>query len=151
MSLKETIHQELVEAMKSGNDLKKSALRFLKSKVTEAEKVAGNLELKEEEILKIISTSVKQRTDSIKQFSDAGRHDLVEKEKEELSHIEKFLPSKLSPEVLKEKILEILKDVEVSNVAKVTGQTVGALNKAFPGQIDIDEAKKILADLFTQK
>jgi len=72
-----------------------NAVRMIKSDIKNAE-IAKIGELTEEEIVKVIHSAIKKRKDSIEQFKQAGRNDLVEKEQEELTYLEVYLPKALT-------------------------------------------------------
>jgi uncharacterized protein len=92
MTLSETIQNDLTEAMRAKDELRLSVLRMIKSaiKYKETEKVRP---LDEAESIQILQTLVKQRKESIDQFTKGGRQDLVDKETKELAIIESYLPA----------------------------------------------------------
>jgi len=150
MSLKEQINKDFVEAFKARNDLKKSTLSILKSKITEGEKTQNNSELTDDEVLKIIITLVKQRKQSIVEFEKGGREDLVLREKEELSYLENYLPSQMSEEEIKTEATLIINSLPSGNRNMIIGKTTGMMNKKFPGKFDNKELSKILSELVTE-
>jgi uncharacterized protein YqeY len=92
MSLAERIQKDLTEAMKSKEDLRLSVLRMVKSalKNREIEKIRP---LDEAESLQVLQTLVKQRRESVEQFTKGGRADLADKETREIAIIETYLPA----------------------------------------------------------
>ena len=86
MSLREKIRADLKDSMKSGDSFKRDVLRYLDSAVKNAEIEKNKREegLNNEEIVEVISRSIKQRKDSISQYEKGGRPDLANKEKKEL-------------------------------------------------------------------
>ena len=92
MSLAERIQKDLTEAMKSKQELRLSVLRMVKSalKNKEIEKIRP---LDEAESLQILQTLVKQRKESVEQFTKGGRTDLADKETREIAIIEAYLPA----------------------------------------------------------
>lgn len=92
MSLIERIQKDLVEAMKSKEELRLSVLRMVKSalKNKEIEKIRP---LDEAESLQVLQTLLKQRKESIEQFTRGGRMDLADKETREIAFIEAYLPA----------------------------------------------------------
>jgi uncharacterized protein YqeY len=97
MSLNDTIGADIAAAMKAKNAGRLSALRMLKAAVMNKEVEKGRT-LDDAEVLQVVASLVKQRRDSIDQFSKAGRDDLVEKETQELGVLEHYLPPALSAE-----------------------------------------------------
>jgi uncharacterized protein YqeY len=92
MSLVERIQKDLVEAMKSKEELRLSVLRMVKSalKNKEIEKIRP---LDEAESLQVLQTLMKQRKESVEQFTKGGRMDLADKETREIAIIEAYLPA----------------------------------------------------------
>ena len=107
--LQEQITEQIKEAMLAKDVLKLKTLRsikaaFLNELISKGKKPTDNLS--DEDALSVIKRIAKQHKDSIKQFEDGGRVDLVENEKEELKYIEPFLPKMMSIEDVK-KVAEI--------------------------------------------
>ena len=97
MSLEQTLSADIVTAMKARDATKLTALRMLKSALTNKSIEKGRA-LDSAEELQVVSTLVKQRRDSIEQFSKAGRADLVAKETAEAAVLEEYLPPAATPE-----------------------------------------------------
>lgn len=97
MSLKDKIISDLTEAMKAKDAARLSTLRMVKANLMNRQIEKGG-ELTDEEITKALQSLVKQRRDSIEQYSAAGRTELAEKEAAELAVIETYLPQAASPE-----------------------------------------------------
>jgi len=97
MSLKDKIISDLTEAMKAKDAARLSTLRMVKANLMNRQIEKGG-ELTDDEITKALQSLVKQRRDSIEQYSAAGRTELAEKEAAELAVIETYLPQAASPE-----------------------------------------------------
>src|SRR5512145_3145182 len=97
MSLRETVNAHIATAMKAKDSARLSALRMLKAAIMNKGVEKGH-DLDDGEVLQVISSLVKQRRDSIEQFSKAGRTDLVDKETAEIAVLETYLPPAASPE-----------------------------------------------------
>lgn len=91
MSLNERITSDIAAAMKARDAARLSALRLLKAAVMNRSVEKGR-DLDDAEVLQVVTSLVKQRRDSIEQFSKAGRTDLVEKETGEIAVLEQYLP-----------------------------------------------------------
>jgi uncharacterized protein YqeY len=98
MPLNEQIAADLTAAMKAKDASRLSALRMLKAAVMNKGMVEKGRELEDGEVLQVISSLVKQRRDSIEQFTKAGRTDLVDKETAEIAVLEHYLPPAVSAE-----------------------------------------------------
>jgi uncharacterized protein YqeY len=97
MTLNEQIASSITTAMKAKDAATLSALRMLKAAIMNKGVEKGR-DLDDGEVLQVVATLVKQRRDSIDQFSKAGRTDLVEKENSELAVLEHYLPPAVSAE-----------------------------------------------------
>ena len=126
MSIKDKIVSEMTAAMKAKDANRLSTLRMAKAAVMNEENKRGvGTVLTDEEVLKILQSLVKQRKDSIEQFSANGRTELAEKEKAELAVLEKYLPQAASSE-------EITAAVEsaVTETGATSMKEMGAVMKA---------------------
>ena len=90
-SLREQINASIVHAMKARDTIRLVALRMLKTAITNRGVEKGH-DLDDGEVLQVVGALVKQRRDSIQQFSDAGRKDLADKEAAEIAVLEQYLP-----------------------------------------------------------
>jgi len=124
MSLREQILNDMKEAMKSKAADRLSAIRMLQSAIKYKEIEVRPNEMTEEDALSVVKKLVKQRKDSIEEFSRASRQDLADKEIFELGILEAYLPAQMS----KEKVEAITKEVIASLGAKDMKQ-MGAVIK----------------------
>lgn len=92
MKLADRVNSEITAAMKAQDQRRLSALRMLKAAIMNRGVEKGR-DLEDAEVLQVVSSLVKQRRDSIEQFSKAGRADLVEKETGEIHILEEYLPA----------------------------------------------------------
>ena len=109
MSIFERLDTELKAALKSGDKLKLSVVRMIKASLKNKE-IDKTGELTNEEIISVLSSMVKQRRESIEQYSSAGRTDLAEQEKNELEIVQSYLPRQLSPQEIDSIILSAIKE-----------------------------------------
>lgn len=122
MSLLERLNIDMKQAMKNKEKDKLSVIRMVKSSLQNEAIKLGNSELTEAEELTVLSRELKQRKDSLQEFSNAGREDLVEKIQTEIKFVEAYMPQQLS-------------EAEVSEIVKETIQSVGATSKADMGKV----------------
>jgi uncharacterized protein YqeY len=149
VTIKEQISQDLKEAMKAREQVKvdtlRSALSAMKYKENEVgkEKVLSN-----EEELAVIQKQVKQRNDSIAEFTKAGRQELADKEILERDILIKYLPAQKSPDEIKAIVQGIIDGLPVE------GRNAGAVMKAVmpkvKGLADGNVVKQIVSDLLGQ-
>src|SRR4030095_4726083 len=91
MALNDEVSADIAAAMKARDAARLSALRMLKAAVMNKDVEKGR-DLEDAEVLQVVASLVKQRRDSIEQFTKAGRTDLVEKENGEIAVLEHYLP-----------------------------------------------------------
>jgi uncharacterized protein len=97
MALSDKVNADITAAMKAKDAARLSALRMTKAAIMNRVVEKGH-DLDDSEVLQVLSALVKQRRDSIEQFSKAGRTDLVDKETAEIAVLEEYLPPAASPE-----------------------------------------------------
>lgn len=145
MSLRETINQDLKEAMKAKDVKKRDALRLLTSAFKQIE-VDERKELTDEDVTKIIISQVKRRNDSAAQYKEANREDLMQIELDEIAFYEVYLPKQLSDDELQNALKDIITKVGASSM-KDMGKVMGTASKELAGQADgkrINECVKTL-------
>ncbi len=115
MSLKEQLVNDLTDALRQGDDTRKSTIRMLMSAIN-MEEVAGTQrhELGEDEALKVVAKQVKQRRDSIEEFKKAGRDDLAEKEAAEMKVLQAYMPEQASREEIEAEARKVIDEVGAS-------------------------------------
>lgn len=130
MTLKDKINQDLKDAMKSRDKVRLQTIRSIRASILEFEKSGSGNEMNSEEEIKLLSTAAKKRKESIEQFTNADREDLVKVEEAELQIIMSYLPEQLS-----------LKDIE--NEVKIIADKLGAKSKADFGKLMGAAAKEM--------
>lgn len=118
------IDADLKQAMREREETTKLALRSLKTALTEAQKTGENHTLSDDEILKIIAKSAKQRRDAIAEYQKANRPELAQVEEAELAVLERYLPRQLS----EAEIEAVVRDV----IAETGATSVQDLNRVMP-------------------
>jgi uncharacterized protein YqeY len=112
-SLKKRIDQDSKEALKKKDSLKLSVLRMLKSDIGYKEKEKGS-RLSDDDVISLLSSSIKRRKDSIEQFEKGGREDLVAREKAEMEVVSAYLPEQLNEEDLAEIIKQVVAELKAT-------------------------------------
>src|SRR5215216_4809709 len=107
MNLSEKIGADITAAMKAKDAGRLSALRMLKAAIMNKGVEKGR-DLDDAEVLQVVASLVKQRRDSIDQFSKAGRTDLVEKETSDLRALEQYLPPAITQEEIEAAVAEAI-------------------------------------------
>ncbi len=108
MGLADTIQTDLVAAMKAGDDVKKTTLRAVLTAVKTAEAAEGAEALSDEQVLAIIASQVKQRTEAAEIYVGAGETDRYQNEVDEREVLQAYLPEPLSPEELDELVASVI-------------------------------------------
>ncbi|RLC45550.1 MAG: GatB/YqeY domain-containing protein [Candidatus Cloacimonadota bacterium] len=134
MTLRETINQDVKNAMKAKETKKRDALRLLTSAFKQIE-VDERKELSDDDIIKIIQKQVKSRNDSIAQYKEAGRDDLMQVELDEIAFYMPYLPAQLSDDELSSAVKEIISKVGATSM-KDMGKVMGMASKQLAGKAD---------------
>lgn len=138
MSLKDRISDEIKVAMKAKDKLRLETVRGIKKVIIEKEsdiRAEGRDELTTEEELAIVMQLAKQRRDSIKQFTDAGRNELAEKEAKELAILEDYLPAQLSDEDIEAAVDAAIAQTGATSMRDM-GKVMGPVMAKLKGQAD---------------
>jgi len=133
MPLNEKIAADLTAAMKAKDAPRLSALRMLKAAVTNKGMVEKGRDLEDAEVLQVVASLVKQRRDSIEQFSKAGRTDLVDKETAEIAILEHYLPPAVSAEEIEAAVAAAIAETGASSV-KDMGKVMKAVMPKLAGK-----------------
>jgi uncharacterized protein len=123
MDLKTTFTNDMKTAMKEGNSLKLGVVRMLISEVKKRE-IDKRTPLEPDEILKTIQTMIKQRLDSVDQFTKGNRPELAEKEQQEIAILKAYLPAQLSAAEV-----EAIVDAAIAEAQAKTPADVGKVMK----------------------
>ena len=120
MTLSEKIQKDLVDAMKSKDELRLSVLRGIKSAIQykETEKIRA---LDENESIQLLQTLVKQRKESIDQFTKGNRPDLADKESKELLIIETYLPAAATEAEMDAAITKAIAETSATSMKQMGG------------------------------
>ncbi|MFC8574606.1 GatB/YqeY domain-containing protein, partial [Heyndrickxia sporothermodurans] len=119
MGLLERLNEDMKQAMKNKEKEKLSVIRMLKASLQNEAIRLGKDQLSEEEELTILSREVKQRKDSLQEFQNAGREDLVEKIQTELTFVDIYLPEQLTEEELTKIVIETINEVGATSKAEM--------------------------------
>jgi uncharacterized protein YqeY len=148
MSLTERIQKDIVEAMKSKQELRLSTLRMAKSALKNKEiDKRGPLDEKEE--IAVLSTLIKQRKDSIEQFTKGNRPELAQKEAEEITIIEGYMPKAVGEDEIVATVKAVIAEMgsptmkDMGNVMKATMARFGGAR--VDGKLVSETVKKELS------
>lgn len=146
MSLKDKIIGDLTDAMKAKDAERVSTLRMVKANLMNRQIEKGG-ELTDEEITKALQSLVKQRRDSVEQYENAGRIELAEKERIEITHIDNYLPQGASPEEIEKAVNEAVEETGASSMKEMGAVMKAAMAKLQGKTVDgkaVSEAVKTI-------
>ena len=123
MGISEQVQKDMVEAMRSRDELRLSTLRMVKSAIKNKE-IDKRGPLDEKEAQQVLATLIKQRKDSIEQFTKGGRQELADKEAAEIKLIEAYLPKAMG----EEEIAAVVK-ATIAEMGSPTMKDMGAVMK----------------------
>ena len=132
MSMNDQVGADIAAAMKARDASRLSALRMLKAAVMNKSVEKGR-DLDDAEVLQVAASLVKQRRDSIEQFTNAGRTDLVEKETAELKVLQAYLPAAATPEEINAAVAEAIAETGASS-PKDMGKVMKAVMPKLAGK-----------------
>lgn len=138
--LRQKLTDDMKAAMKAGEKDKLATIRLVISEMKKADvAVAGQPELDDAGIMAVMNKMLKQRRDSVEQFTKGGRQDLADKEQAEIAVIEAYLPKQMSEADSKAAIAALITEVGAAG-PKDMGKVMGALKTKFAGQMDMGKA-----------
>ncbi|MGC8713784.1 MAG: GatB/YqeY domain-containing protein [Leptodesmis sp.] len=138
MSLKDRITEDIKLAMKAKDKVRLETVRSIKKSILEKEvsvRPSGQESLTEEQEIEVLVQLAKQRRDSIAQYRQAGRADLVEQETQELAILEEYLPKQLSDAEIGQIIDDLIRQVGATS-AKDLGKVMGPAMQQLKGKAD---------------
>ena len=131
MALLSDIKNDLKQAMLDKNEMVRNTIRMFLAEVQRHE-IDNKEEVDDSKALQIINKMIKQRNDSISQFTSGGRNDLAEKEQKEVDILSKYKPAQLNEEEIANKVKEVIKDSGASSMQDI-GKVMGVLKSSIAG------------------
>lgn len=150
-SLREKIKLSLDQNVKKRDEIATSTVRLILAAIKDHDiqfrtKKKGEL-ISDEDILNLLLNMIKQRKESVKIYSEAGREDLKKREEKEIEIINSFLPHQITDQELEVILNETIKELSFESI-KDLGKLIGYLKQKYPGQLDMqkvaEKAKKSL-------
>ena len=121
--LKEKLMEDLKEAMRSKNEIKKNTVQMVRAAILQIEKDKG-IQVEDDRILEIIAKEVKSKKDALKDFEKAERQDLIDQTNQEIEVLQQYLPKQLSREEIKVELEKI-----ITEIGAATMKDMGAIMK----------------------
>ena len=140
--LKQLITNDMKLAMKAQDKSALKAIRMILGAIKQKE-IDDRIELDDAQVLVVIQKMVKQRKDSISQFADAGRTDLVEVEESELSIINNYMPEQLSDDEVDAAVTKAIADSGADSMKDI-GKLMGILKGQLDGKADMGDVSQLI-------
>jgi uncharacterized protein YqeY len=134
MTLRDKLEDDIRESMRSRDQARLDALRFLKAAVQAAEKSDGKA-LDDPRMADVVSKQTNDRRESIRMFQQGGRTELAAKESAELKILEEYLPPQLSQDELEKLIRDLVSEVGATSI-RDKGKLMGRLMPQVKGKAD---------------
>ncbi|MGN6388001.1 MAG: GatB/YqeY domain-containing protein [Burkholderiaceae bacterium] len=135
MSLKQQINEDMKQAMRAKDAERLGAIRLLTAAIKQKE-VDERIDLNDAQVLAIVDKMIKQRKDSITQFTAGGRQDLADKEKAELDILSAYMPAHLSDAEVRAEVDAAIAKVGAAGPQDM-GKVMGVLKPARAGRADM--------------
>jgi uncharacterized protein YqeY len=150
--LRDRINEALKDAMRAKDPRKVSALRLVNAAIKDKDIAArtrgDGSPLKDDEILSLMQSMVKQRRESVALYRQGGRADLVEQEEGEIAVIESFLPQQMDEAAMEAAVRALIAEAGAASV-KDMGKVMALLKQRFAGQMDPAKASGLVKSLLS--
>ncbi len=145
MALKEKLAQDLKDAMRDKDTIKKNVVQLIRSNILQIEK-DNKLTLDDDGVLDVIAKQLKQRRDSLPDYEKSGREDLISQLKTEMTILMEYLPAQLSHEELEEIVKQAIAETGASSM-KDMGRIMATVMPKTKGRADGKEINSIVKNL----
>lgn len=147
MSLKTQLTEDMKTAMRAKDQVSLSTIRLINAAIKQFE-VDERTEADDAKVISILTKMVKQRKDSAKIYTEAGRQDLADKENAEIEILNRYLPQMMSAEEIKTVVDAAIAETGASGMADM-GKVMGVLKTRLAGKADMGEVNKVLKTALT--
>ena len=147
MSLKIQLTEDMKTAMRANDQVSLSTIRLINAAIKQFE-VDERTEADDAKVISILTKMVKQRKDSAKIYTEAGRQDLADKENAEIEILNRYLPQMMSAEEIKTVVEAVIAETGASGMADM-GKVMGVLKTRLAGKADMGEVNKVLKAALT--
>ena len=147
MSLKTQLTEDMKTAMRAKDQVSLSTIRLINAAIKQFE-VDERTEADDAKVISILTKMVKQRKDSAKIYTEAGRQDLADKENAEIEILNHYLPQMMSAEEIKTVVEAAIAETGASGMADM-GKVMGVLKTRLAGKADMGEVNKVLKAALT--
>ncbi len=148
--LEDKLSKDYIEAMKAKDSIRSSTVSFLRAQVKNV-RIEKRLEkLEDADVIAVIKKQIKQRQDSIEQYSQGGRQDLVDKETAEFNILKTYLPKEMSQGELKRIIEETMKETQATTM-KDMGKVMKVVGEKIAGRADNKQVSDLVKQALVNK
>ncbi len=144
-NLKQKLTDDLKQAMRSGDKVRRSVLRLLMAAIGNAE-IAQRAALEDTDILGIIAKEVRQRRESIEAFKQGNRQDLVIQEEAELAILQEYLPQQMTRQEVVEAARRVIEEVGAQGPSD-KGKVMSKLIPQLKGRADGREINEVVTEI----
>lgn len=142
MTIKERITEDMKSAMRAHDTARLSALRLLLAAIKQRE-VDDRVEATDELVTGVIGKLIKQRRDSVKQYTDAGRADLAQKEQDEIDTLSVYMPAQMSDDDIKAIVAAAIEETGASGMVAM-GKVMGIVKAKCAGKADMGRVSALV-------
>ncbi|MCX6722061.1 MAG: GatB/YqeY domain-containing protein [Candidatus Staskawiczbacteria bacterium] len=154
--LKQNIQNDATKALKDGNQFLVGTLRMLLASIgfkekekKFKEKIEGDAQLTDEQVIETISSEIKKRKDAIVLYEKGNRPELADREKKEIEILIKYLPEQLSEDAIKKIVAEAIAKIGAKEM-KEMGKVMAEINPKIKGKADGGTVSKIVKELLSK-
>lgn len=144
MNLVQELDKEIIEAMKAKDSGRLATLRGVKGAI-KLQSIDHKKEINDELLIDVVSKEIKTRNESIKEFEKGNRQDLIDKTKEEIDILSKYLPEQLSEDEIITIINQVFEEVKPSGI-KDMGKVMGKVTPLVKGKADMGLVSSLIKE-----
>ncbi len=144
MNLVQELDKEIIEAMKAKDSVRLATLRGVKGAI-KLQSIDYKKEINDELLIDVVSKEIKSRNESIKEFEKGNRQDLIDKTKEEIDILSKYLPEQLSEDEIITIINQVFEEVKPSGI-KDMGKVMGKVTPLVKGKADMGLVSSLIKE-----
>jgi len=146
--MRDDINTAMKDAIKARDARRTTTLRLINAAIKDRDIEArgeGREKIGEDEILGLLQKMIKQREESVAIYDKAGRTDLADQERGEITVIREFMPQPLDEEEVVTAVEAAIAETGATGLRDM-GRVVGSLKEKFPGRIDFAKASKVVKE-----
>lgn len=154
MALKQLLQHDLKDALRAGDDRRKTVIRMALAAITNAEIErgiqSGETQLAENDLVAVLQRQAKQRRETIEELEQVHRPEMLDAEREELAILERYLPEQLSRTEIAAEARNVIDEVGATGI-KDMGPVMGRLMSKLKGRADGQTVNRVVRELLTSR